>query len=263
MSKLHPDLIEELVKSHSELKDLTVVLSSQTYGHVDPICVQKIRQSVMYASNHGLTWMGDVSGDRMPYSAARNQACEQLVEQCPEVDGIMWIDSDIQPRPEDITRLLFDAVRCDFDFVTGIYHQRDGDFQPCIYDWVQGRTLLGRYRKKGFVICDGYPANVIEKVAGCGFGFCYTSKKLVQAIKDSKYWKKEEGQWFPDKRDIGGFGEDLSFCWAAAQLGYQLWVDTSVLVGHTGGSQVVTQETFANHVKAKMAEDGKKLPKPV
>ena len=208
----------------------------------------------MYAGNHGLTWESDVSADRRGYGDARNHACEVLVEQFSEwADGIMWIDSDIRPPQDAITRLLFTARRYGLDFVTGVYHQRDGDYQPVLYQRVKSpKKGEGRY-----AICDGYPPDSIYPEGGCGFGFVYTSLKLIQAIKDSKLWDEKHGKWFPDKRNIeGGFGEDLAFCDFASRLGFQLYTDTSVQVGHTGDPKVVTQEDFQRRIKERMSEDG-------
>jgi glycosyltransferase involved in cell wall biosynthesis len=254
---MHPDLVKELEESHQELKGMSLVLSSQTYGHVDPDCVRSIRQACFHASNHGLQWVGDVSADRMGYGAARNHACEQLVENQELAKGIMWIDSDIQPEPNAITRLLWTARRGGYDFVTGVYHHRAGAFHPVIYNWVP-RSLR---KRAGFIICDAYPPDTIAKMGGCGFGFVYTSLKLILDIKASKGWKEKAGKWFPDKRDVkDGYGEDMSFCILAREAGHQLYVNTGVQVGHTGDAEVITGENFNRRVLEEARKDGRILP---
>eukprot|EP00919_Chromeraceae_sp_WS-2016_P071363 GHVR01169029.1.p1 GENE.GHVR01169029.1~~GHVR01169029.1.p1 ORF type:complete len:256 (-),score=38.42 GHVR01169029.1:60-827(-) len=254
MQELQPYIADELERDHNELKGMKVVLSSQTYGHVDPHCVRDIRSACFHAANHGLTWYGDVSADRMGYSAARNHACEQLVEQCPEADGIMWIDSDIRPPANAITELLWTARRWGLDFLSGVYHHRDGTYNPVLYDWLPSKK---RKVKSGFLLTNDYPLGKNAKIGGCGFGFVFTSTKLVQDIQKLKGWKEDEGKWFPDTRDVpGGFGEDLSFCKFAIDAGYQCHVNTDVQLGHTGDPRVITQEDFRRVIAEEKAKLG-------
>jgi glycosyltransferase involved in cell wall biosynthesis len=205
-------------------------------------------------------WLGDVSADRMGYGAARNHACEQLIEQATEADGIMWIDSDIRPDPGSITQLLWTARRGGHDFITGVYHHRAGAFHPVIYDWVPKR--IGQ--RAGFIICDGYPENTVAKMGGCGFGFVWTSAELIRAIKDSRHWKEKSGKWFPDRRDEkDGYGEDMSFCILAKKAGYQLMVHTGVQVGHTGDPEVITKQHFRKRLLEEAKKDGRDISKLV
>jgi len=184
----------------------------------------------------------DVSPDRFGYSAARNTSVkETLAVNAKEnhIDGIMWVDSDIIAESDSIFKLLCTAKRYGLDFVSGIYHQREGDYQPCIYNW--GRDKNGDI---GFLICDGYPEKAVAPQSGCGFGFVYTSVKLLQDIQKLKHFDMDEGGWFPDHRDSKGWGEDLAFCRFAMDAGYQLYIDTGVLVGHMGGGKAITREDF-------------------
>ena len=247
-SHLTDEEVERAVRSRSELSGLTAVLSSQTYEHVNPACRQKLHRAIMHAANHGLTWMGDVSEDRMGYGPARNSACEQALQD-EDVQGIVWVDSDIHPEVSSITRLLFSVRRFGLNFITGVYHQRGGDYQPVLYEWRRAD------RKWGFQIVDGYPENEIAPKAGCGFGFCYTSTKMLRSIQSLREFTKE-GKWFPDTRDSGGFGEDLGFCYLARKAKYQLYVDTGVQVGHSGDGTIITQDTFRRRC-AERVEDAK------
>jgi len=256
MQKLHEDLARVLEEKHQELKGLKVVLSSQTYGYVDPHCVRDIRQACFHAANHGLMWLGDVSADRMGYGAARNHACEQLIEQATEADGIFWIDSDIRPEIDSITRLLWVAHRNGYDFMSGVYHHRAGMYHPVIYKWHK-KKVLGKDDKNGFVICDGYPPNTIARMDACGFGFAWTSRHLIDTMMKSRYWDKSGGKWFPDKRDMkDGYGEDMSFCLIAKKCGIPLMVDTGVQVGHTGDPEVITGRHFQRRLLEEAAKDG-------
>ena len=242
----------DMQKLHADLAGLHVVLSSQTFGAVDPLCAQSLRRAVMHASNKGVVWESDVSANRMGYGPARNSACELAVEHFEggfPLDGIMWVDSDIQPPVDAISRLLFSAHQRGLDFLTGVYHQRDGDFQPVLYSW---EKRDGRW---GYVICDGYPEDTVAPMAGCGFGFVYTSVKMIRDITKLDSWDEKAGKWFPDRRDTpDGFGEDLAFCNFARQAGYQLYVDTGVQVLHTGEGIAIGKEHFIKRLKKRQEE---------
>lgn len=263
VSRLHENLsaeeIDWLRRNHCELLGIKAILSSQTYGPVEANCRQHLNRNIMHAANHGLTWIGDVSRDRVGYGAARNGACEDLMEQ-EDVHGIMWVDSDIQAPSDAISRLIFTARVYGLDFVSGVYHHRGGDFQPVFYDWyvptLQERWFKGR--RDGFVQCDVYPMKAIAPKAGCGFGFVWTSRRLIEAVKWHPDWREKHGAWFPDTRDSSaGFGEDLSFCKFARDIGIQLYVDTGIQVGHTGDPEVIGIERF-NQRRMEIIEEAKR-----
>jgi glycosyltransferase involved in cell wall biosynthesis len=187
----------------------------------------------------------------MSYGGARNYAAKNTLESPDNPDGLMWIDSDIQPEPRDIARLLATAHRNNYDFCSGVYHQRDGDdYFPVFYTWG-----VGDDGTEGFQLASSYKPDTIYEVAGCGFGFCYTSVKLLKDVMKHPDYREEKGQWFPDKRDIkGGRGEDLSFCYMAMQMGYSCFVDTGVIVGHTADAKVIGKEEFLQRQHEKALE---------
>ena len=219
------------------LAGLRALMVSPTYGPVDPDCAKKLRMSMMSAASQGVEWVGDASPDRQPYSFARNVAASVARQYPKTADGIMWVDSDIVCKPESISRLLVAMRYAEAEFMTGVYHARMAPYLPQLYHYVAERN--------GYLQAITYPKDTIISIDGCGFGFAWTSFKLINAIADSPNFNTAQG-WFPDRRDIGGFGEDLSFCDQARLLEprLQLYVDTGVQVGHTGNPSVVWEEQF-------------------
>jgi len=216
------------------LDGLTAILVSPTYGGVDPICVRSLRVAVMSASSRGLKWAGDASPDRMTYGLARNVSAAILRKEPAVADGILWVDSDIHCQPDSIIRLLTTARTYKLDFLTGIYHSRKPPNLPVIYH----RAENGKYLQ-----CVDYPKETTLSLDACGFGFVWTASNVINRIADSPAFTSKEG-WFPDRRDVGGFGEDISFCDLARQAGVQLYVDTGVQVGHSGDTQVIWEADF-------------------
>ncbi len=228
------------------LEGMKAILVVPTYGPVDPICAKDVRLGMMVASRLGLEWIGDASPDRLNFSAARNNAVASIYgpDEKPLADGIMWIDSDIRLQPSDIAGLLTTAVRFKAEFVSGVYHQRASEMRPVIYEF--------RPKTRSFHSVAEYPLNVLAPMGGCGFGFVWTAFSVIDAIKQHAEFNPKQG-WFPDGRDSGGFGEDLSFCYQAIRAGKQLYVNTAILLGHVGEPEVVGRDQFLR--KKKEMED--------
>jgi hypothetical protein len=218
-----------------ELKGVKALLVTPTYGPVDPDAQKSLRVAMMTAANHGLNWAGDASPDRMTYGYARNKAAQVLFDFPDLADGIMWVDSDIMVDPMAITRLVETAVSNKVDFATGIYHKRAGNYEPLIYHF-------DPIKEKFFIIPE-YPENTFMKVGGCGFGFVWTGVNCLTQMSKHPTFDSKRG-WFPDMRDMGGFGEDLNFCYKAIQCGVQLYADTGVQVGHLGDAVAYGREHY-------------------
>ena len=208
-----------------------------TYGNVDPHCAKHLRVAVMSAASKGLHWAGDISPDRLGYSFARNSVASMARRFPDEFDGVMWVDSDIVCNPDSIIRLLTTARTHSLDFVTGVYHSRKPPNLPILYHW---ESKIERYLQ-----CVTYPKDTIISADACGFGFVWTSTRLINAIAEAPLFRPKEG-WFPDRRDVGGFGEDISFGDHARHLEprIQLYVDTGVQVGHLGDAEVIWEKQF-------------------
>lgn len=211
---------------------LTVCVPS--YGHLDPPCERDVRAAMMVASLYGVVWVGDVSPDRMGYSAARNQVAQAIFEE-KDIEGVVWVDADMRVKPGDIATLMIAARTFNAEFVTGVYHKRGEPYDPVFYHWNK--------RKKVFQSFEDYPLDTFAPIEGCGFGFVYTHRRIFEAIAAMKSFDKKRG-WFPDDRDNGGLGEDLNFCKQAMDAGVQLFVHTGVILGHSGDPETITRETF-------------------
>lgn len=258
-----PNTASLLLQLSERVKDLPcggvkIALAVPSYGHADTLCQKDVRVAVMVAAAYGVVWVGDASPDRMGFSAGRNKVAEEVMDD-PFVDGIMWIDSDIRMRPNAIANLLTAAKEVKAEFISGAYHQRGKPFAPVFYHY---NTV-----KDSFQSFQNYPENVVAPVEGCGFGFVYTSRACLQKIAAWKPQPKmklhplfaegftKKRGWFPDDRDNGGFGEDLSFCYQALKAGVPLWVHTGVQLGHLGEPEVITRERFLREMPVQPSPD--------
>jgi hypothetical protein len=111
------------------------------------------------------------------------------------------------------------------------------------YDMPGSAPQGGREKDKKFSTAYSYPKNVFAPVGGCGFGFVWTSLECLREIAKNGEFDPFSG-WFADKRDFGGFGEDLNFCYLALRSNVQLYAHTGVQVGHSGDPLIITEDTY-------------------
>ena len=213
---------------------MRVLLASPTYGPIEPECAHTLRYAMMVATHHGTTWIADAAPNRMTYSTARNMVAQWVYDNPTKVDGIMWVDSDIICEPSSIARLMHGAAS--HDIFSGVYHERHPPHDPLFHNF---NPATGH-----FVQCRVYPPDTVSTHDGCGFGFVFTSTRVIQAIAAHPDFDPVTTRWFPDRRHIpGGFGEDLSFCHMAMTLGIRVHVDTGVQVIHCGPPEKIDRAT--------------------
>lgn len=124
---------------------------------------------------------------------------------------VLWLDSDMV-FTEDLFEDLFDSGK---DFITGIAHSRRAPYTSCVFT-----EILPCPRK-----FEGeYPSEVFQ-IAGCGMA-CVLMK--VDVLRD--VWARHSTAFFPERE----LGEDVAFCKRATDLGYEIFADPHVQVGHVG-----------------------------
>jgi hypothetical protein len=172
----------------------------------------------------------------MTYSSARNMVAQWVFDNPDQVDGVMWIDSDIVPAYNQVWRILSTAELHGYQILSGVYHMRRDPWEPVFYKFNSKTRKFDRALH--------YEPNTMYEVQGCGFGFVYTSTKAILAIAESSNFHPD-GKWFPDLREgHGDYGEDLGFCYQATLTGFPVYVDTGVIVDHCGETEMVNRETY-------------------
>lgn len=134
-------------------------------------------------------------------------------------DHILWLDSDQMFKPT----LMIDFVSSEKDMVTGVIPMRRPPYIPCVYkikdDELKQVTELG---------------DRLFEVDGCGFGAVFMKTEILQ-----KCFDKYKTCFQP----IYGYGEDLSFCLRAKELGYKIYADPRIDIGHIAKT-VITKNMF-------------------
>jgi hypothetical protein len=132
-----------------------------------------------------------------------------------DYDYIMWIDSDQVFEPNDFFKLL----EHDKDIVSGLYLRKP-----------QGDTLndipieFACFNENGKRLYTNEATGKLIKVWSNGMGWMLVKKGVFEKI---------EYPWFgPIIIGLGFHGEDVSFQIRAKDVGFDSYVDTSIIVGH-------------------------------
>ena len=130
----------------------------------------------------------------------------------------MWIDSDQVFEPNDFFKLL----EHDKDIVSGLYLRKP-----------QGDTLddipieFACFNEDGKRLYTNEVNGELRKVWSNGMGWMLIKKGVFEKI---------EYPWFgPIITGLGFHGEDVSFQIRAKDVGFESYVDTSIVVGHEKG----------------------------
>lgn len=123
---------------------------------------------------------------------------------------VLWLDADMIFSPT----LLDDLADNGKDFISGVAHSRRAPYYSCLFKRLDDLNHMERFEE--------YPAEPF-RVAGCGFACVLISTEILRAVQTAcKTCFLPEREW----------GEDLAFCRRARALGYEIWADPQVRLGH-------------------------------
>jgi len=155
---------------------------------------------------------------------ARNNLAKHGVEG--GFDRILWLDSDEDFDPDMFEKLSQDMDEHDLDIVGGMYFTRREPIRPVVY------------QKVGYFHSDEdgsvtpmalhyyeYPEDQLFTCEGIGFGAVLVKVDLIKKVQE------KFGLPFSP---ILGFGEDLSFCMRARDIGAEIYCDSRIQVRHIG-----------------------------
>lgn len=127
----------------------------------------------------------------------------------PRPTHILFMDSDVLPRPRTMSALLAH----DKDIVSGAVpiHQKGS------FGWNVSK-------EEGFVPLKELPNNLF-KVQSCGFGVVLVKMTVFDKL-EWPYWRS---LYKPGLRTLG---EDIYFCQKAIEAGFDIWCDPKVKCSH-------------------------------
>ena len=150
-------------------------------------------------------------------------------------DRVLWLDSDMVFQPDLLERLSADMDETGSEYVSALYFTRRLPTKPVVYSRIDyepgGDGIPAKAHAEPYW---DYPKDTMFLCAGTGFGAVMTSTNLLKRI-----WDKYGEPFNP----LPHMGEDLSFCYRAGQMGYYLFCDSRVKVGHIGG-MIFDEQTY-------------------
>lgn len=177
-----------------------------------------------------------------------------------KAEWLLMLDSDMTFPADGLDRLIDKADPHERPIVGGLCFglESDGKHTPTLFDVFKGPDGLpqvGRYRE--------WEPDSLMRVAGTGTAFLLIHRRVFEAFDA---FEAPEGatafnKAFPYFQETEYFdkpiGEDLTFCFRAGFLGFPVYVDTSLHVGH-----IKTRElNFASYV-AEYKPDPEAVPVP-
>ncbi len=208
---------------------------------VEPKVLQSMMAMVNYSANNGISIQDIGITERCLIDDARNTLTETFLSSSTE--WLFWMDSDMTFPKDTLVKLFETAEKKDAKMVTGIYYQRRGGNLPCLWSRNQeteAGLVTGINTPKGkenkymgsFLIVNPEKKEPFEAHAA-GFG-CVLVHRSVFEVMDRP--------WFQFIKGV--CSEDFYFFVNAQELGFKLWVEPTIDLGHIGDAPVVTKADF-------------------
>ena len=138
-------------------------------------------------------------------------------------DKMVWIDSDIVWRPEDLIKL----IQHDKPIVAGTYLMNDNINHPVVekldFDHLAD-TGVFKFINRAEMLTK----KEVFKASYTGFGFVAIKHGVIETLEYPWF----QPRWVTNEKFHDFCAEDVGFCWAAQELGHEIWIDPSIKVGH-------------------------------
>lgn len=186
---------------------LLIAIPTNDYMHYQFVeCLTKL---VKRLDEDGIDYDIAYQGATLVY-VGRDKLANKAMNEC--YTHMLWLDSDMIFTDD----LLDDLMYSGKPFVTGIAHSRRAPHVSCIFKEIWPKVD----RWEG---CE-YPIQAF-RIGGCGFACVLIETEIVRNV-----YNKNGTAFFPMRE----LGEDLAFCKRATDMGYEIWAEPSVKLGHIG-----------------------------
>lgn len=187
--------------------------------------VECLTKLIRRLDNDGIDYEIAYQGGTLVY-VGRDKLAKRAIDR--GFTHMLWLDSDMVFNED----LLDDLMYSGKPFVTGIAHARRAPHCSCIFNEIYPAP-------KRFEGHD-YPKDTF-KIGGCGFACVLIETKIIE-----KVFTVNGTAFFPMRE----LGEDLAFCKRARDLGFEIWAEPSVRLGHIGHLTVYPEyeEVYQNSI---------------
>jgi hypothetical protein len=208
---------------------MKVAIGNISPGQVDTAFFQSVVNALVTG-----TVTGGVICKSGPYlDDNRNDVCLAFLDQT-DADALLFIDSDVQFEPDDITRLVKATEQTTtLDVVAGWYMSPSARIQgpwPVVFRWVDTEHGPELQNIPETILTDA--EDELLSVASIGAGFILIQRPLLERLRELT----PRGCPFFTEPVVDGvhYGEDHGFCWRVTdpRVGGRIMVDPHVRVRH-------------------------------
>lgn len=214
---------QAMEKTRFDLAGISLFIGTPTNRPIDPRVVRSLWDTQTVLMRRGIPAILGMDMECSRVERARNNvAWEFMAGDC---NRILWLDSDQQFTPEDVVRLL--CYSTELDVVGAVY--------PCKHEPIELRYAT----TKKFMPAEKWG---LIRVDGMGLGFTMVTRPVMQSLMDSAPLAKFDGiesrmpMIFRSRlsEQMEDVGEDIGFFRDCKGLGYDVWVDPAMKIGHIG-----------------------------
>lgn len=211
-----------------------VFIAMPIYDTVEPATARSLRNLIVPTKDggqHGFYGCCEcIETNGVTIEQARNDLTSHATSYVPGATHVLFVDSDMVFPPDALQRLLAH----DKPVVGGLCFNRRPPYAPIVMrvnhpDWQEEEGPLGHVYN--------YPKDQLVEVDATGAAFLLVNVDVFSATYSGI---PSRPGWF-DR--LPGMSEDFSFCVRANQCDLQVFVDTSLRLGHIG--KIVVDEAFA------------------
>lgn len=159
-------------------------------------------------------------------SSSRNLVVENFLAHDSQAEWLLFIDSDMQFDHTAVEQLLASADSETAPIVGGLcFGATEDALFPTIY------RLTTTDDGPVCVRAGNYPHDQLVPCDATGAAFLFIHRGVLEAMRERAF--NRTFPWFQEVEMSGKpVGEDIAFCLRARQMGYPIYVDTRVKVGH-------------------------------
>lgn len=167
-----------------------------------------------------------------------NRACASLM---PHEDWIMFMGDDHNFDPNLVLKLLTHMYKDNLDIVVPVCFKRDFPPTPVLYKYGEAQPGVD-YSKYAYeendntFLCpinlNAFPEGGLIEVDGAGSAGMIVHRRVLE---------KMEPPWF--RLGVGHWGEDLDFCRRAQKLGFKIYADLDMSLGHIINTTIWPEKT--------------------
>lgn len=187
---------------------MKLLIAIPTLDYINALFVERLLKLAQNLNKRGVDYEIKIKSGTLVYLAREELTSYAIGYQFTHV---LWLDSDMVFE-DDLIDDLYDTGK---SFVCGIFHARRPGHQSCIFKELKPPT---RYK------WDEYPTDTF-KIKGCGMAATLIKTEILKAVRD------HFGNCFTPAYNLG---EDLAFCHRVNELGFDIWAEPTVRVGHIG-----------------------------